>query len=108
MNRLDLDAITKKWLNQCGYCDAGLSMDCSCTTDDPRHLILQMVRHLELIYSNHTLLLASTMGEAVDELENLSAARDKVKAALDMLNDPERDWCCSCPRDLNAVADLLK
>lgn len=108
MNRLDLDAITKKWLNQCAACDGGILGGCTCPDDDPRTVILQMVNHLDRIYDNHTLLLASTMGEAVDELENLSAARDKVKAALDMLNDPGRDWCCSCPRDLNAVADLLK
>ena len=108
MERLDLDNIRQTWLNPCGSCDAGLPMDCTCPDDDHRNVIFALVSHLEMIYDNHTLLLASTRGEAVDELEALSEARDKVEATLKVLNDPERDWCCSCPRDLRVVTDLLE
>lgn len=44
---IDTQAVRAKWLNQCGYCDAGLAMDCSCTLDDPRHVILELVREVE-------------------------------------------------------------
>lgn len=33
---LDLDAIERTWLRQCGHCDAGLPMNCVCPTDDYR------------------------------------------------------------------------
>lgn len=108
MERLDLDAIARKWLSLCGACDAGLPMGCTCTGDDPRGLIQEMVSHLYQIYSNHTLLLASTMSEAVDELGKLTQARDRVQDALRTLKDPERDWCCSCPHDLGVVTELLE
>lgn len=78
MNRLDLDAITKKWLNQCAAYDGGILGGCTCPDDDPRSVILQMVNHLDRIYDNHNLLLASTMGEAVDELELLQRCRERL------------------------------
>lgn len=90
MERLDLDAITKKWLSQCGSCDAGLPMSCTCPDNDPRTVILQMVNHLDRIYDNHTLLLASTMGEAVDELEDLLECQRvlrRIKERTQLLSD---------------------
>ena len=80
MERLDIEAITKHWLNQCGSCDVGLPTTCTCPDDDPREVILALVRHLEKIYNNHTLLLASTMGEALDELETLRECQDALWA----------------------------
>lgn len=87
MERLDLDNIRRLWLNQCGYCDAGLPMNCTCPRDDHRHVIAEMVIHLEAIYDNHTLLLTSTMGEAVDELELLSETRSKLREVYLMARD---------------------
>lgn len=87
MEKLDLDEIRQKWLNQCGSCDAGLPMNCTCTTDDPRHVILALVNHLEDLYGNHDMLLCSTMGGAVDELELLTEARGKLREVYLMARD---------------------
>jgi hypothetical protein len=42
---LDLDAITQKWLQTCGYCDAGLPMACICppTSEDYRVVMADLV-----------------------------------------------------------------
>lgn len=90
MEKLDLDEIRQKWLNQCGCCDAGLPMSCTCTTDDPRHVILALVNHLEDLYGNHDMLLCSTMGEAYEQMEKFPARvrflEEWQKAAMVMLN----------------------
>lgn len=44
---LDLDRIYEQWLNMCGSCDAGLPMSCTCPDDDPRSVILALVREVE-------------------------------------------------------------
>jgi hypothetical protein len=46
---LDLDAISAKWLTQCGPCDAGLPTACTCPGEDPRPVILELVRELEVL-----------------------------------------------------------
>jgi hypothetical protein len=35
------------WLDQCGSCDAGLPMDCTCPPGDPRAVILALVERLD-------------------------------------------------------------
>ena len=40
---LDLDAIAATWLQQCGSCDAGLPMSCSCNAGDPRPVMAALV-----------------------------------------------------------------
>lgn len=39
---LDLASV-RPWLAQCGHCDAGLPMDCTCPQGDPRTVIAQLV-----------------------------------------------------------------
>ena len=46
---MDLEAIRRKWLSQCGSCDAGLPMSCTCPDGDPRGVILELVHKLEKI-----------------------------------------------------------
>lgn len=87
MEKLDLEEIRAKWLNQCGSCDAGLHMNCTCPDGDPRNVILALVVHLEKIYTNHDMLLCSTMGGAVDELELLTEARGKLREVYLMARD---------------------
>lgn len=77
MERLDLEGIAAKWLNPCAACDGGILGGCTCPDDDPRTVILTLVRHLEKIYTNHELLLCSTMGEAMDRLDLLMKNLDE-------------------------------
>jgi hypothetical protein len=45
---LDLDAISEKWLNQCGPCDYGMpEYGCTHPSDDYRPVILDLVREVE-------------------------------------------------------------
>lgn len=69
MEKLDLMKIRAKWLNLCASCDAGMAMSCTCPTDDPRNIISTLVDHLETLYDNYDLLCCSTMGEAMEKLE---------------------------------------
>lgn len=39
MSAVDLTEIAEKWLRQCGACDAGLAMTCTCPQGDPRNVI---------------------------------------------------------------------
>lgn len=48
---MNVQEIRAKWLNQCGSCDAGLPMSCSCPGDDPRSVILDLVRRVEFLES---------------------------------------------------------
>jgi hypothetical protein len=41
---LDLDAISAEFLNQCGSCDAGISVNCACADRDYRPTMLALVR----------------------------------------------------------------
>lgn len=107
MEKFDLSAIRGKWLSQCGSCDAGLPMNCTCPNDDPRSVILTLVNHLEDLYSNFDLLTCSTMGEAMDRLEALTVAEARIVETLELLNDREVEWCCSCPADLHRVEKVL-
>ena len=44
---VDLQAVTAKWLQQCGSCDAGLSMNCTCPTDDYRPVMAVLVNEVQ-------------------------------------------------------------
>lgn len=44
---LDVEAIRAEWLNQCGPCDGGLPMGCSCPDADPRPVIGDLVAALD-------------------------------------------------------------
>lgn len=83
MEKLDLEKIRAKWLNPCASCDAGMLMSCTCPTDDPRNIIYTLVNHLEDLYTNHDLLICSTMGEAFDRLEQTLSALAEVTAERD-------------------------
>jgi hypothetical protein len=41
------------WLHQCGSCDAGLPMDCTCPPSDPRSVILALVERLDAVVKLH-------------------------------------------------------
>jgi hypothetical protein len=41
------------WLNQCGSCDVGLPMDCTCPPGDPRAVILALVERLDDVVTLH-------------------------------------------------------
>lgn len=57
---------------QCGPCDFGMvEFGCSCSEEDPRAVITDLVRELEKYRTNAALLSASTMGQAYDRLEEL-------------------------------------
>ena len=43
----DLLAQAEPWTKQCGPCDAGLPMGCSCPDGDPRVVVSALVNHLE-------------------------------------------------------------
>lgn len=38
---VDLSTV-RQWLNQCGSCDGGLPMNCSCPDTDPRQVIADL------------------------------------------------------------------
>ena len=66
----DLEAIIGEWLQQCGPCDAGLSMGCSCSNKDPRPVISGLV----------------------DEVEQLRASAARISTALKDFRN-HADWC---------------
>jgi hypothetical protein len=37
-----LDGVRDKWLGQCGSCDGGLAMGCTCPSGDPRTVIFEL------------------------------------------------------------------
>ncbi|WP_433731130.1 hypothetical protein ACQP2Y_21895 [Actinoplanes sp. CA-051413] len=44
---LDLDAISAEFLTQCGSCDAGVSVICTCAGRDYRPTMITLVREVE-------------------------------------------------------------
>lgn len=46
MSEDELQAIEQKWLQMCGYCDAGLPMECTHPVDDYRPVILRLLHDL--------------------------------------------------------------
>ncbi len=46
MPKNDLAKIAAKWATQCGTCDAGLPMACTCPTGDPRPVISQLINEI--------------------------------------------------------------
>ena len=70
----DLIARAVKASAQCGPHDFGMvEFGCSCSEEDPRAVIVDLVRVLEQFGERARLLSASTMGEAWDRLEELLA-----------------------------------
>ena len=49
MDDKELKAISDKWLQVCGQCDAGLPMNCCCPDEDPRPIILTLVREIDTL-----------------------------------------------------------
>lgn len=47
MESKKLEEIKAKWLAQCGSCDAGLSMNCTCAAGDFRSDMAELVKELE-------------------------------------------------------------
>lgn len=43
----DLDAIRNTWLTNCGHCDFGMVINCTCPSGDPRNIIAQLAGELE-------------------------------------------------------------
>jgi hypothetical protein len=43
-----------------------MHMNCTCSQDDPRNVILKLVNALEDLYNNYDMLLCSSMSDAVD------------------------------------------
>jgi hypothetical protein len=48
-DELDIEAISQKWLQQCGSCDGGLPMNCTHPDEDYRPVMLALVREIELL-----------------------------------------------------------
>lgn len=46
---MNLQDVRDEWLNQCGSCDAGLPMNCTCPAGDPRTVIAQLIREVERV-----------------------------------------------------------
>lgn len=47
---IDLEAIKRKWLQQCGSHDTDLPRPCTCPTKDHRPVILELVQEIERLY----------------------------------------------------------
>lgn len=47
MTALDLEAISAEFLRQCGSCDAGVSVICTCVGRDYRPTMLDLLREVE-------------------------------------------------------------
>ena len=46
---MDLEAIEREWLRQCGICDAGLPTACTCPPGDPRAVIQRLVEEMRSV-----------------------------------------------------------
>lgn len=69
LTRMTDDILTRAvpFLNQCGSCDAGLPMSCSCPTGDYRPVMLELVREVERLRARaaHQIHFAPTAPERV-------------------------------------------
>jgi hypothetical protein len=102
----DLEAITAKWLRQCGSCDAGLpEFGCTCPEGDPRVVISQLVIEVERLRGeaeayeeaigdlNHRVVRA--LKDAAHQRERAEAAEARIAAALELHRNVATD-CVHC------------
>lgn len=68
-----LAEIQEKWLRQCGPCDAGIPSNCNCPEEDPRPVILDLTREVELL--SHRLDGAQLRLKAAESIQAAQAAR---------------------------------
>lgn len=54
MSAIDLDAITERWLQICGPCDAGLPMGCSHPDADYRPVMAALVEEIERLRASRS------------------------------------------------------
>lgn len=47
MPEIDVEAIAREWLNQCGSCDFGLPYPCTCPSEDYRGTMLSLVEEVK-------------------------------------------------------------
>ena len=83
---LDLDAITEKWLQQCGPCDAGLAMGCSHPDEDYRPVMSALVTEVERLRTRVT--------PPVDMCHNGHPFVPGV--SIDTPDEPDPRWCNTC------------
>lgn len=77
---IDLNAVIAEFLNQCGSCDAGLSMSCTCPTRDYRPTMLALVREIEDLRKIVDLVESSSGGiEDVDDWNDAVDLLDKYR-----------------------------
>src|SRR5262245_60291478 len=99
----DLDEIEARWLRQCGHCDAGLAMSCTCPEGDPRNVIASLVDEIKRlratpsaalkdalaawregwIRAEHAAQLATTQAEAGKIFDQIEDGNDALAAAYD-------------------------
>lgn len=53
MSADDIIKRAERFLNQCGSCDAGLPMGCTCPRDDYRPVMLELVREVERLRASY-------------------------------------------------------
>jgi hypothetical protein len=91
---LDLEAITEKWLQVCGPCDAGLAGHCAHPDEDYRPAMLSLVREVERLRNDVVArdLLNQVLSEQADQARvaevsrlrtELANVRDKFREAND-------------------------
>lgn len=56
-------------LLQCGYCDAGLPMECACPEGDPRRVIQELVQAVEDLSEGHAITATPSAMERIKALE---------------------------------------
>jgi hypothetical protein len=114
VNPQDLHARATAAMAQCGSCDLGLMLGgCTCSGEDPRHVIVDLVRELEKFQTNAALLSASTLGEAYDRLEQLLAAERELTATRAELDEVRRTLrvvrtVCEADSHTQCAKDVLR
>lgn len=95
MTHLDLDA-ARQWARQCGSCDAGLPMSCTCPTGDPRTVIAALLAERDQY--------ASILAEIGD---SMSPTGERPGEALGTLARDVRALLAEIERLRGIVRDLL-
>ena len=86
---LDLDAISEKWLQICGSCDAGIG-ECTHPEGDYRPVMLELVREVERLRVGHYYAEVRRLQEEV--IPPIRAQRDAARALLAAFADDEECW----------------
>lgn len=75
MSALDLDAISREWLNQCGPHDFGVTTaGCACPDGDPRPVISRLVTEVERLTAENANLR--------EQLDRVNAGRQQLAEEL--------------------------